>query len=131
MGVFVGGLNQKTQEESLYDYFSTYGKIYKAYLIYDHKTQQSRCFGFVEFEKRSAVDGLLKKEKHIIDGNTIECKPVLLKSELEEIGPFEGKKKKYPKTKKEALKKNGKFSKNSEFLEDPENSKNKLAKKTE
>lgn len=129
--VFVGGLNQKTQEESLYDYFCVYGRIYKAYLIYDHKTQQSRCFGFVEFEKRSAVDGLLKKEKHIIDGNTIECKPVLLKSELEEIGPFEGKKKKYPKTKKEALKKDQKFSKKSETQEDSEKSQNKLAKKTQ
>ena len=94
--IFVGGLNQKTVEESLYEHFNRFGNIYKAYLIYDHKTQQSRCFGFVEFEARKSVDLILEEEAHIIDEVTIECKPVLLKSELEDIGSFEGKKKKYP-----------------------------------
>ena len=77
--------------EKLYGYFKRFGDIYKAYLIYDHNTQQSRCFGFVEFENGDSVKQILQEGKHIIDGNVIECKPVFLKSELKEIGPIEGK----------------------------------------
>jgi len=69
-------LSQKTEEDSLYDYFKQFGEIYKAYLIYDHKTHQSRCFGFVEFEASYCVDNVLEKGKHVIDENEIECKPV-------------------------------------------------------
>ena len=94
--IFIGGLSQKTEEESLYEYYKHYGEIYKAYLIYDHKTHQSRCFGFVEFETSDAVERVLAKKKHFIDGTQVECKPVFLKSELKDLGSFEGSKKKFP-----------------------------------
>ena len=94
--IFIGGLSQKTEEESLYEYYVNYGEIYKAYLIYDHKTHQSRCFGFVEFETSDAVEKVLAKKKHFIDGTQVECKPVFLKSELKDLGNLEGSKKKFP-----------------------------------
>lgn len=72
----------------MYSYFDRFGAIYKAYLIYDHNTNQSRCFGFVEFESGESVQKILEEGKHTIDGNVIECKPVFLKSELKEIGPI-------------------------------------------
>jgi hypothetical protein len=68
-------------------------------LIYDHKTNQSRCFGFVEFENEFSVNLVLSIKSHLIDENEVECKPVFLKNELDEIGPIEGRKKRYPKRK--------------------------------
>lgn len=73
-------------------------------MIYDHNTHQSRCFGFVEFEADEALRSVLEVTKHIIDGATVECKPVYLKSELEELGPVEGQKKKFSKCKRSSNK---------------------------
>lgn len=83
--IFVGGLSQRTKEDALYEYFGTFGPIYKAYLIYDHNTGQSRCFGFVEFNDSYSLDLALSIKTHIIDGRDIECKFVYLKSELEDL----------------------------------------------
>lgn len=74
--IFVGGLSQRTKEDALYDYFSMFGNVYKAYLIYDHNTHQSRCFGFVEFEDEYSLNLVLSNKRHIIDDNEVECKPV-------------------------------------------------------
>lgn len=92
--IFVGGMSQKTKEDAIYDYFSTFGPIYKAYLIYDHNTGQSRCFGFVEFNDRYSLDLALSIKTHIIDGRDVECKFVYLKSELDELTSSVGKKSK-------------------------------------
>jgi RNA recognition motif-containing protein len=82
--IFVGGLSQLTKEDALYENFVCFGPIYKAYLIYDHNTGQSRCFGFVEFNDSYSLDLALSIKTHTIDGRDIECKFVYLKSELED-----------------------------------------------
>jgi RNA recognition motif-containing protein len=83
--LFVGGLSQKTNEDALYEYFSKFGNIYKAYLIYDHNTGQSRCFGFVEFNEAESLQKSLAVKKHSLAGRNVECKQVFLKSELEQM----------------------------------------------
>ena len=36
--IFVGGISQETSEEDLLQYFSNYGKISSARIVYDSKT---------------------------------------------------------------------------------------------
>ena len=72
--LFIGGLSLDTTENELIDYFKTYGEIYKAYLIYDKKTNTSRGFGFVEFRQFPSADSVIKAGEHQIKGKVIECK---------------------------------------------------------
>ena len=81
--LFIGGLSLDTTENELIDYFKTYGEIYKAYLIYDKKTNTSRGFGFVEFRQFPSADSVIKAGEHQIKGKVIECKTILQKNELE------------------------------------------------
>lgn len=55
IGVF--GLSMSTRDRDLYDFFSRYGRVHEARIVYDNKTGQSRRYGFVTFALvRSAVD---------------------------------------------------------------------------
>ena len=45
--LFVGGLPYHTDDDSLRDYFATFGEIEEAAVIYDRQTGKSRGYGFV------------------------------------------------------------------------------------
>jgi hypothetical protein len=63
------------ENSNLYEYFSQFGQIDKAFIIKDPATGESRCFGFVEFVERSSVDAVFDQEFHKIKGKKVECKP--------------------------------------------------------
>jgi RNA recognition motif-containing protein len=63
------------ENSNLYEYFSQFGQIDKAFIIKDPATGESRCFGFVEFVDRSSVDAVFDQELHKIKGKKVECKP--------------------------------------------------------
>ncbi|KAF7722855.1 transformer 2 beta [Apophysomyces ossiformis] len=63
LGVF--GLSSRTADKDLEDIFRKYGRLQKVTIIYDHRRNQSRGFGFVYFENqedatraRDATNGL-------------------------------------------------------------------------
>jgi RNA recognition motif-containing protein len=45
--LFVGGLPFATEEQDLFDYFGSYGKVEKYVVMRDRVTQKKRGFGFV------------------------------------------------------------------------------------
>ncbi|RCH93992.1 transformer 2 beta [Rhizopus azygosporus] len=70
LGVF--GLSLRTREEDLEDEFRKFGAIEKVTIVYDHRTNRSRGFGFVYFQDQEdatrARDAMNGKD---IDGRKI------------------------------------------------------------
>jgi cold-inducible RNA-binding protein len=70
--LFVGNLNYRTTDETLYEAFSAIGNVESATVITDRETGRSRGFGFVEMasesEAQEAIDQLDNTE---LDGRTI------------------------------------------------------------
>ena len=73
--IFVGGISQSTKTDHLLQYFSRFGKVLDARILYDGNTGMSRGFGFVLFEKKEATEKLFSEPgEHKIKGKRIECK---------------------------------------------------------
>lgn len=53
--------------DQLRKYFSQFGKIEAAQVMYNRETRKSRGFGFVIFEDPSSVDAVLQTRMHDID----------------------------------------------------------------
>jgi len=69
--LFVGALSPKTTKESLQDYFSQFGTIISAYLIYDKDSNNSKYFGFVEYVDQKDADAVCNINTHILDNKVI------------------------------------------------------------
>ena len=63
--IFVGGLEPSVTEKDLIDFFSKYGKVKDASVLFDNNRNASRGFGFVSFEDKNVVDKLVKENNHI------------------------------------------------------------------
>ena len=72
--IFVGGLNRRTTEESLQEYFSKWGTIVDCVIMREGKDDTSRGFGFVIFDNVKAVVDCLKVKRHELDNWEIEPK---------------------------------------------------------
>ncbi|MBM6991667.1 MAG: RNA-binding protein [Prevotella sp.] len=66
MNIFVSNINYRTQNESLFQLFASYGEVSSAHIVTDRETGRSRGFGFVEMpddaEGQAAIDALNGKE---------------------------------------------------------------------
>lgn len=74
--LFVGGLKRDTSDDTLKEYFGSYGEMTDCVVIRDN-LKQSRGFGYVTYaDKESVIQVLIdKKEKpHSIDGKEVEVK---------------------------------------------------------
>ncbi|XP_022852600.1 heterogeneous nuclear ribonucleoprotein 1-like [Olea europaea var. sylvestris] len=71
--LFIGGISWDTDEDRLKEYFGAYGEVMEAVIMRDRTTGRARGFGFVVFTD-SAVAERVIKEKHMIDGRTVEAK---------------------------------------------------------
>ncbi|CAG8508299.1 13616_t:CDS:2 [Ambispora leptoticha] len=54
--LFVTGLSIRTEDRDLEEYFSKFGKVSKAQIMYDPHTRESRGFGFVTMETTDEAD---------------------------------------------------------------------------
>lgn len=66
MNIFVSNINFRTQQESLYNLFTSFGEVSSAHIVTDRETGRSRGFGFVEMpddaEGQTAIEALDNKE---------------------------------------------------------------------
>ena len=72
--IFVGGLNQVTNSNSLRAYFSRFGSVVATNIVFDRVTQKSRGFGFVQFASHDTIRDIMPMQ-HSIDGRVVELKP--------------------------------------------------------
>lgn len=66
--LFIGGLDYRTNDETLKAYFEKWGSIVDVVVMKDPKTKRSRGFGFVTYSKASMVDDAQSNRPHVIDG---------------------------------------------------------------
>uniref|UniRef100_A0A6N2L3M0 RRM domain-containing protein n=1 Tax=Salix viminalis TaxID=40686 RepID=A0A6N2L3M0_SALVM len=72
--IFVGGLASTVTENEFKKYFEQYGIITDVVVMYDHNTQRPRGFGFITFDLEEAVDRVLHKTFHELNGKMVEVK---------------------------------------------------------
>lgn len=72
--LFVGGVSQNTTAEDLEWYFSKFGAIKEARILYDGKSGKSRGFGFVLFSTAASLEYVFNVQEHRIRGKIVEIK---------------------------------------------------------
>ncbi|XP_056844437.1 heterogeneous nuclear ribonucleoprotein 1 isoform X2 [Raphanus sativus] len=72
--IFVGGLASTVTEAEFKKYFAQFGVITDVVVMYDHRTQRPRGFGFISFESEEAVDKVLQRTFHELNGKMVEVK---------------------------------------------------------
>ncbi len=73
--MFVGGLALQSREDSLRDYFSTFGEIVDVVVMMDRNMEppKSRGFGFVTFATNEGRETCLEITEREIDGKRVSC----------------------------------------------------------
>ncbi|CAH8388721.1 unnamed protein product [Eruca vesicaria subsp. sativa] len=72
--IFVGGLASSVTEAEFKNYFAQFGVITDVVVMYDHRTQRPRGFGFISYESEEAVDKVLQRTFHELNGKMVEVK---------------------------------------------------------
>ncbi|KAL3627315.1 hypothetical protein CASFOL_028678 [Castilleja foliolosa] len=72
--IFVGGLASTVTEADFKRYFDQFGTITDVVVMYDHNTQRPRGFGFITYDSEEAVDKVLFKTFHELNGKMVEVK---------------------------------------------------------
>lgn len=72
--IFVGGLASTVTEIDFRKYFEQFGNITDVVVMYDHNTNRPRGFGFITYDSEEAVDKVLYKTFHELNGKTVEVK---------------------------------------------------------
>ncbi|CAK7349326.1 unnamed protein product [Dovyalis caffra] len=66
-------------EDGFRQYFQSYGHVSDVVVMYDQQTQRPRGFGFITFDTEDAVDNVLQKTFHELNGKLVEVKRALPK----------------------------------------------------
>ncbi|KAI1703170.1 RNA recognition motif domain-containing protein [Ditylenchus destructor] len=85
--LFLGNLSPKTTDESLRDHFSKYGHLTQCNVKIDHKTGQSRGFGYVAFALKEEFERARAAYPHIIDGVEVFFKSLGQELVVDSLGP--------------------------------------------
>ncbi|TFJ83301.1 hypothetical protein NSK_005365 [Nannochloropsis salina CCMP1776] len=80
--IFVGGLHYDTKDSDFRHYFSLFGRVLSAEVMFNRETHKSRGFGFVVFEDDSSVESCLSLPQHLIDGKLVEVKRAIPRNQV-------------------------------------------------
>lgn len=73
--LFCGGLSLDTTEADLREHFATYGEIEQCTIKMNPVTNKSRCFGFITFATKEALEAAIGVSPHTVKGKQIDPKP--------------------------------------------------------
>lgn len=68
----VGNIPWTISKRELQNYFSQFGPIARAEVIFNKETGLSRGFGYVTFEMSKSYVKALKTERHVLEGKLLE-----------------------------------------------------------
>ena len=77
--LFVGGVPPSSTHDTVHEYFSQYGDVLSAQVMYDRKSNISRGFAFVTMYTEGAAK-VETETQHLLDGKDIEVKRAVPKS---------------------------------------------------
>ncbi|XP_057566023.1 heterogeneous nuclear ribonucleoproteins A2/B1-like [Hippopotamus amphibius kiboko] len=83
--LFVGDIQEDTEEHHLRDYFEKYGKINTIEIIACKLSGKKRSFGFVTFDDQDSVDRIVWQKYHAINGHQAEVGKALSTWEIQEV----------------------------------------------
>lgn len=69
--VFIRNLPWTVSSHELRSYFSQFGYVTRATVLYNNDTGLSRGFGYVDFSKREAFEGVMSQPQHILEGQRL------------------------------------------------------------
>lgn len=72
--LFIGGLDYRTNDDSLKAFFEQWGEIVDVVVMKDPVTKRSRGFGFITYSESKMVDEAMSNRPHEIDGRVVETK---------------------------------------------------------
>ncbi|XP_076364881.1 SRA stem-loop-interacting RNA-binding protein, mitochondrial-like [Tachypleus tridentatus] len=73
--IFVGNLPWTVSRRELREYFSQFGYVTSALVVFNKETGMSRGYGFVNFAKREGYINATKQNDHVLDGAVIRVQP--------------------------------------------------------
>ena len=69
--IFIRNLPWTVSSHELRSYFSQFGYVTRASVLYNNDTGLSRGFGYVDFNKREAFEAVMSQPQHIIEGQRL------------------------------------------------------------
>lgn len=72
--LFVGNLPWTIGHRELRSYFSEFGSVSSAIVIFDKNSGFSRGYGFVQFADKSGFDNVTNKQSHMLEGSRLVVK---------------------------------------------------------
>lgn len=73
--VFVGNLNWTTSHNELRKYFTEFGRVFSAEVVFDKNTGLSKGFGFVQVPNKT-VENIHSQKNHVLEGRKIRVEKV-------------------------------------------------------
>ncbi|XP_063368703.1 heterogeneous nuclear ribonucleoprotein A1, A2/B1 homolog isoform X1 [Cydia amplana] len=80
--LFIGGLDYRTTDTSLKEFYEQWGEIVDVVVMKDPQTKRSRGFGFITYSQASMVDEAQSNRPHKIDGRIVEPKRAVPREEI-------------------------------------------------
>ncbi|CAG9787305.1 unnamed protein product [Diatraea saccharalis] len=80
--LFIGGLDYRTNDTSLKEFYEQWGEIVDVVVMKDPQTKRSRGFGFITYSKAHMVDDAQNNRPHKIDGRIVEPKRAVPREEI-------------------------------------------------
>lgn len=74
--LYVGNIPWTVGNNELKYYFSKFGQIANASVIFDKNSGLSRTYGFVVFHNRTGYDTAINAE-HVLEGHTLKVQPAV------------------------------------------------------
>lgn len=69
--IFIRNLPWTVSSHELRTYFSQFGYVTRATVLYNNDTGLSRGFGYVDFNKREAFEAVMSQPQHILEGQRL------------------------------------------------------------
>lgn len=66
--LYVGNLPWTVGHRQLKEYFSQFGPVQNARVVFDRSTGLSKCYGFIEFVSPSSAADATNKQVHTLEG---------------------------------------------------------------
>lgn len=73
--LFVSNLPWTISSNELKKYFTEFGHVTYANVVFDKDTGLSKGFGFVTFSTKGGIDSVLNKSSHSMEGNNLTIQP--------------------------------------------------------
>ncbi|CAF3388077.1 unnamed protein product [Rotaria socialis] len=77
--LFIRNLPWTVSSHELRTYFSQFGYVTRATVLYNSDTGLSRGFGYVDFNKREAFEAVMSQPQHILEGQRLRVEEGSLK----------------------------------------------------